>query len=59
MKAPTIDDSCCFIDIIDECIKELTLETQPTIKLVEFPPTTMLEEDEADIYRPYVEDSLR
>ena len=22
-KAPAIDDSCCFLDIIDECVKEL------------------------------------
>lgn len=39
MKAPTIDNSFFFLDIIDECIKELALKTQRTKELVELPGT--------------------
>lgn len=59
LKAPTIDDTCFFIDIIDKCMKELTSKTPMTIKLVELPATDMVEEDEVEYYHPYVEDNLR
>lgn len=47
----TFDDTCCFVDIIDKCLKELLLEALPTIELVVSPtPTTELKEDEVGIY---------
>ncbi|KAI5418633.1 hypothetical protein KIW84_043021 [Lathyrus oleraceus] len=46
LKAPTIDDTCSFIDIIDECIKELASEQPPPIKeLIELLAKSMLEEN--------------
>ncbi|XP_050914979.1 uncharacterized protein LOC127129918 [Lathyrus oleraceus] len=59
LKAPTIAGACYFIDIIDECIKELASVKPPTTMLVELPATKMVEEDEAKYYHPYVEYNLR
>lgn len=33
MKNSSINDLCCFVDIIDECIKELSSEPSPTEEL--------------------------
>ncbi|XP_050891269.1 uncharacterized protein LOC127096766 [Lathyrus oleraceus] len=38
MKTPSIDDTCFFADIIDECIKKLKSEAPPTEEL-NAPPT--------------------
>lgn len=34
MKAPTIDDTYCFIYIIGECVKEFKKETHPDTKVL-------------------------
>lgn len=45
---------CYFIDIIDECIKELaSTPPQPTTQLVELPAEEMLEEDEDEYHHVY------
>lgn len=38
LKNPSINDSWCFIDIIDECIKELSSEP-PLTEELDVPPT--------------------
>ena len=43
-----MDDTYYFIDIIDECIKELASQTLLTIELVKLLVATMVEEDEAE-----------
>lgn len=48
LKAPIIDDSCCFIDIIDECLKELLLEV-PLAKKPVVPTASDMEEAEAEV----------
>lgn len=51
LKDLIIDDTCCFIDIIYECIKELSGELPPTIKeLIELPAEATLEENEVEHY---------
>ena len=30
MKSPSINDTCCFVDIIDACVKEFSTETEPS-----------------------------
>ncbi|XP_050896926.1 uncharacterized protein LOC127103735 [Lathyrus oleraceus] len=60
LKAPTINDTCCFIDIIDECITKLAYERASPIKeLIKLPAEVMLEEDVAEYDRPNTDDSLR
>lgn len=49
MKAPAIDDTCCFVDIIYEFLKELSLEAPHTVELVA-PPTLEVKEDEVEVY---------
>lgn len=51
MKSPAIDYMCYFVDMINEFLKELSLETPPMVELV-VPPTltTKVKEDEAKIY---------
>lgn len=34
MKALAIDDTCCFVDIIDECLKDMSLEVPSAEELV-------------------------
>ena len=57
MKAPTIDDACCFIDIIDECVKEFEKETPLDTKVLKILAPPILEDDEWR--EPYVDDNLR
>lgn len=60
LKSPAIDETCCFIDIIFECIKELAAEQPPPIKEhIKLPSEAMLEEDEVEYDCPYTDDSLR
>ena len=35
MKSPSINDTCCFVDIIDACIKEFSTETEPSEEIIE------------------------
>lgn len=34
LKAPTIKDSCCFLDIIDDCIKEMGIEPRRDVEFL-------------------------
>lgn len=56
-----MNETCNFIDIIDECIKELSLESPLSEDLVE-PPTIEAEKEDEDEYeylRPYTKDNLK
>lgn len=58
LNTPAIDDTCYFIDIIDEFIKELTsIPPQPITKLVELQAEEI--KDEYGYHRRYVDDDLR
>jgi len=35
MKSPSINDTCCFVDIIDACIKEFSTEAEPSKEIIE------------------------
>ncbi|XP_058783187.1 uncharacterized protein LOC131657848 [Vicia villosa] len=39
-KAPAIDDSCCFLDVIDECVKEMEKQqnTYSEVLKIQMPP---------------------
>lgn len=49
MKAPAIDDICCFVNIIHECLKELWLEAPPAEELVA-PMTPEVKDLEGELY---------
>lgn len=46
MKALAINDSCYFVDIIDECLKELLQEAPPVEELV---APTVLDIEKAEV----------
>ena len=48
MKGPAINDTCCFVDIIDECIKELSSEALSS-KMMIATSTKEVKEDEDEI----------
>ncbi|XP_050893364.1 uncharacterized protein LOC127099736 [Lathyrus oleraceus] len=56
LKVPTMDDSCCEIDIIDECIRELDKEEH--IETIKLPSTPITEDDGFKSVTPYIDDSL-
>ncbi|XP_050889968.1 uncharacterized protein LOC127095301 [Lathyrus oleraceus] len=49
MKAPAINDTCCFVDIIDECLEELSLKALPAEEPVA-PLTLEVKDLEAQSY---------
>lgn len=57
LKEPAIDDTCCFMDIIDECIKEIKREPFEDTEILKIPALPILEDDQWK--EPYVDDSLR
>lgn len=48
MKAPAINDTFCFIDIVDKCLKDFSLKAPPPEELVA-PPTPKLMDHEDDL----------
>ncbi|MCH92746.1 hypothetical protein A2U01_0013689 [Trifolium medium] len=56
MKGPVIDDTCCFVDMIDECIKELSSEAPATDDIVAF-LTKEGWEDEVEIPQGHLDTS--
>ena len=48
MKGPAINDTCCFVDIIDECIKKLSSEA-PSSKMMVATLKKEVKEDEDEI----------
>lgn len=46
LKEPTIDDTCYFIDIIDECVKEMEMEPPKDTEVLKTPAPPILEDDE-------------
>ncbi|XP_050920000.1 uncharacterized protein LOC127137591 [Lathyrus oleraceus] len=57
LKEPAIGETSCFIDIIDECIKEMEMEPPKDTKVLKVLAPPILEDDEWR--RPYVDDNLR
>ncbi|XP_050889524.1 uncharacterized protein LOC127094789 [Lathyrus oleraceus] len=55
LKASTMDDSCCEIDIIDECIRKLDKEEH--IEIIKLPSTPITEDDGFKSVTPYIDDS--
>ncbi|XP_058775016.1 uncharacterized protein LOC131649266 [Vicia villosa] len=45
LKAPSIVDTCCFVDIIDECVKEIKSEPHEETKILRIPIPPILEDD--------------
>lgn len=56
-KAPAIDDACCFMDIIDEYIKEIKMEPSEDTEILNISAPPILEDDQWK--EPYVNDILR
>lgn len=48
MKVPAIDDTFCFIDIVDKCLKDFSLKAPPPEELVA-PPTPELMDHKDDL----------
>lgn len=57
LKAVAIDDTCCFIDIIDECVKEMEMEPPKDTEVLKIITPPILEDNEWR--EPYVDDNLR
>ncbi|XP_050878874.1 uncharacterized protein LOC127082692 [Lathyrus oleraceus] len=57
LHAPAIDDSCCFLDVIDECVKEMEKEPSKYTEVLKIPTPLIFEEN--NWREPYVDDSLR
>lgn len=57
MQAPTIDKSCCFLDFIDECVKEMEKEPFKYTKVLKILTPPIFEDD--DWREQYINDSLR
>ncbi|XP_050914566.1 uncharacterized protein LOC127129422 [Lathyrus oleraceus] len=57
LQAPAIDDSCCLLDVIDECVKEMEKEPFKYTEVLKIPTSSILEYD--DCHEAYVDDSMR
>ncbi|XP_050893375.1 uncharacterized protein LOC127100035 [Lathyrus oleraceus] len=57
LQAPTIDDSCCFLDVIDECVKEMEKEPFKYTEVLKIPTPPISEDD--NWRESYMDDSLR
>ena len=56
MKSPSINDTCCFVDIIDACVKEFSTETGPSEEITvdqkeEVKEVEAVSDEEAEISR--------
>ncbi|XP_050909797.1 uncharacterized protein LOC127123636 [Lathyrus oleraceus] len=57
LQAPTIEDSCCLLDVIDECVKEIEREPYKYTEVLKIPAPLIFYND--NWHEPYVYDSLR
>ncbi|XP_050909107.1 uncharacterized protein LOC127122875 [Lathyrus oleraceus] len=48
LKAQAIEDSCCFLDVIDECVKEMEREPSKYTELLKVPAPPTFEDDTRD-----------
>ncbi|XP_050915160.1 uncharacterized protein LOC127130139 [Lathyrus oleraceus] len=56
LKAPAIDDTCCLLDVIDECIREMENEQTSYSEILKIPrPPTF---DDENLSKEYQDDSL-
>ncbi|XP_050889481.1 uncharacterized protein LOC127094731 [Lathyrus oleraceus] len=57
LQAPAIEDSCCLLDVIDECVKEMERGPSKYIEVLKIPAPPIFEDD--NWHEPHVDDSLR
>ncbi|XP_050877517.1 uncharacterized protein LOC127081288 [Lathyrus oleraceus] len=57
LQEPAIDKSCCLLDFIDECVKEMEKEPIRYIEVLKIPTPPLFEDDNQ--HEPYVDNSLR
>ncbi|XP_050888597.1 uncharacterized protein LOC127093732 [Lathyrus oleraceus] len=57
LQAPTIDDSCCFLHVIDECVKEIKKQPYKYTEVLKIPTPPTFEDD--NWHEPYIDDILR
>ncbi|XP_050875595.1 uncharacterized protein LOC127079228 [Lathyrus oleraceus] len=57
LQAPAIDDLCCLLDVIDECVKEMEKEPFKYTEVLKIPTPLIFEDD--NWHEPYVDDNLR
>lgn len=57
LQAPTIEDSCCLLDVIDKCVKEIEREPSKYTEVLKVPGPPIFEDD--NWREPYIDDSLR
>ncbi|XP_050883836.1 uncharacterized protein LOC127087037 [Lathyrus oleraceus] len=57
LQAPAIDDSCCFLDVIDECVKEMEKDPFKYTEVLKIPIPHIFEDD--NWCEPYVNDNIR
>ncbi|XP_050915396.1 uncharacterized protein LOC127130431 [Lathyrus oleraceus] len=57
LQAPAMEDSCCLLDVIDECVKEIEREPSKYTEVLKIPAPPIFEHD--NWHEPYVDDSLR
>jgi hypothetical protein len=56
LKAPTIDDTCCLLNVIDECVREMEKEQTSYSKILKIPMPPIFEDD--NWHEEYQDDSL-
>jgi hypothetical protein len=56
LKAPAIDDSCCLLDVIDECIREMENEQASYSKILKIPRPSTFEDE--NLSKEYQDDNL-
>ncbi|XP_050889634.1 uncharacterized protein LOC127094918 [Lathyrus oleraceus] len=57
LQAPAIDDSCCFLGVIDECVKEMEKEPSKYTEVLKIPAPPIFKDD--NWREPCVDDILR
>ncbi|XP_058759533.1 uncharacterized protein LOC131632821 [Vicia villosa] len=56
LQAPTIEDTCYLVDVIDECVREIGLSEESYAEVIKIPMPLIFEDDN---WRPkYRDDSL-
>lgn len=58
LMAPAIDDSCCAINIIDGCIRELDQDQETLTETVKLPLMHIMEDDGFKSMTPFMDDNL-
>ncbi|XP_050889607.1 uncharacterized protein LOC127094885 [Lathyrus oleraceus] len=57
LKPSAIEDLCCLLDVIDECVKEMEREPSKYTEVLKIPSHPTFEDDNG--HEPYVDDCVR